>query len=129
MGSGEEEAVLTGRMLERVESYSWRFAQLMEVNGSSYEELREQLYGNFGGRTSKAYVDDLVGEVAAAAAAAVPAAVPAAGLSEERRRQSRTLSAIALLALQELGPFGIFVSETLPLLWPEHFSRDVPGRR
>ncbi len=39
------------------------------------------------------------------------------------------MSATSVLTLQDLGFLGTFLSETLPILWPEHFSQYQTGKR
>ncbi len=41
----------------------------------------------------------------------------------------RIMSATSVLTLQDLGFLGTFLSETLPILWPEHFSQYQTGKR
>ncbi len=111
---GEESARIHSGLLNRVDRHAMVFEELLSMN-TSYSKVAADLATKFGQTLYRDYLALLEEELQLPADLPPTIGVPSTS--------ARKLAAMTLFSLRDLGSFGEFVSQLLPLMDPTRFSR------
>ena len=105
---GEEGERFTESMIEYFSKSDAEIQAVLNGGNRTYESLMDAMYGHMWRGDLKSFLDSNDVE-----------------MENVNASSDAKLAAVGVLALQDPGPLGTFLAETLPLFAPEHFSPDL----